>query len=137
MKKFLLTLVAVLAVSFAANAANYTMDESSIDAMIESCEEVAPVSFEAALPVQTPAAASLSSGEKKAAVSFILCTFLGGIGVHRHYLGTSKFMWAAYLFTFGGIFGVVPFVDWVMLIIGLVEDDVTEYIGNTKFFMWA
>lgn len=135
MKKFLLALVAVFAVSFAANAANYTMDESAIDAMIENCEEIAPLALEAALPVQSPA--SVSSSEKTAVVSFILCTFLGGFGIHRHYMGTSKGMWAAYTFTFGGIFGVVPFVDWIMLIIGLVDDDISAYIGNTKFFMWV
>ena len=136
MKKLVLTIIAVLAVSFAAGAANYTMDESAIDAMIESCEEIAPVSFQAAVP-SSPAPAAFSDGTKKAVTSFILCTFLGGFGVHRHYMGTSKGMWAAYTFTFGGIFGIVPFVDWVMLIIGMVDDDISEYIGNTKFFMWA
>ena len=46
-------------------------------------------------------------------------------------------MWAIYTFTFCGIFGIVPFVDWVMLLIGVVDDNISQYIGNTRFIMWA
>ena len=74
---------------------------------------------------------------KSRLVAFLLCFFLGGFGVHRHYLGTRPGMWAIYTFTFGGLFGIVPLIDWVMLLIGLVDDDISPYVGNTKFFMWA
>ena len=47
-------------------------------------------------------------------------------------------MWALYTFTFGGIFGIVPFVDFIVMLIDLVEDNgFGAYYGNTKFFMWA
>jgi hypothetical protein len=44
--------------------------------------------------------------------------------------------WVGYILTCGGIFGIVPFVDWIVLLIGLVEDDISKYVNNPKFFMW-
>ncbi len=136
MKKLLLILVAVFAVSFAANANSYTLDDAAIDALVENSVEVSPVLDLATLPA--PLAANLPAvGSPSPVGAFLLCFFLGGFGVHRHYLGTRPGMWAIYTFTFGGIFGIVPFVDWIMLLIGLVDDNISPYVGNTKFFMWA
>ena len=135
MKKFILSLIAVVAVAFSAGAANYTVDDDAIDARIEASAEVSPIDLMPAAAV--PAAASLSSGSAEPVASFLLCTFLGGFGVHRHYMGTRPWMWAIYTFTACGIFGIVPFVDWVMLLIGLIDDDISQYCGNTRFIMWA
>ena len=46
MKKFIISLFAVLALGIAANAANYSVDEASIDAMIEAAAEVSPLAME-------------------------------------------------------------------------------------------
>ena len=135
MKKVIFSLIAVLAIAVTANAANYTVDDDAIDALIEASAEVSPLDLMPEAPV--PAAASLTAGSPTPAASFILCTFLGGFGVHRHYMGTRPWMWAIYTFTAGGIFGIVTFVDWVMLLIGLVDDDISPYVGNTRFIMWA
>ena len=135
MKKLLFSLIAILAIEVSANAANYTIDDDAIDALIEASVEVSPLSLmpEAAVP----AAATLSSANSNPVAAFLLCTFLGGFGVHRHYMGTRPWMWAIYTFTFGGIFGIIPLIDWVMLIVGLVDDDISDFVGNTKFIMWA
>lgn len=135
MKKLLFSLIAILAIAVSANAANYTIDDDAIDALIEASVEVSPLSLmpEAAVP----AAATLSSANSNPVAAFLLCTFLGGFGVHRHYMGTRPWMWAIYTFTFGGIFGIIPLIDWVMLIVGLVDDDISDFVGNTKFIMWA
>ena len=135
MKRLFFSLIAILAITVSANAANYTVDDDAIDALIEASAEVSPLSLMPEAPV--PAAASFSSGSKSPIASFLLCTFLGGFGVHRHYMGTRPWMWAIYTFTCGGIFGIIPLVDWVMLLVGLVEDDISDYCGNTKFIMWA
>ena len=139
MKKFILSLIAVATMSFAASAANYSLNEDAVDAMIESCAEISPLTMTAEFPAASavPSNGVLSTSHNNPVGAFLLCTFLGGFGIHRHYLGTSKGMWAVYTFTFGGIFGVVPLIDWVMLIVGLVDDDVTPYLNNSKFFMWA
>lgn len=133
MKKFIVSSIAFLAISFGVNAANYTIDENIIDAMIENSVEVSPL----VLAAEAPAGASVASEDTVPVVSFILCTFLGGFGVHRHYLGTTRWMWALYTFTFGGIFGIVPFGDWIMLLVGIVEGNVSQYRGNMSFIMWA
>lgn len=140
MKKLVLTLIAVFAMTFAANAACFTANDDAIDALIESSVEVSPLAIDAEFPAMASEGSGsgvLSSSHNNPIASFLLCTFLGGFGIHRHYMGTAKFMWAAYTFTFGGIFGIVPLIDWVMLLVGLVDDDITPYVGNTKFFMWV
>ena len=135
MKKFIFSLIAILAIAVSANAANYKVDDAAIDALIEASAEISPLEFMPAAAV--PAAASLAAGAPSPIASFLLCTFLGGVGVHRHYMGTRPWMWAIYTFTGFGIFGIVPFVDWVMLLIGVVDDNISQYCGNTRFIMWA
>lgn len=135
MKKFIFSLIAIMAIAVSANAANYTVDDDAIDALMEASVEVSPIDLMPEAPV--PAAASLASGSPSPVASFLLCTFLGEFGVHRHYMGTRPWMWAIYVFTGFGIFGIVPFVDWVMLLIGLVDDNISQYVGNTRFIMWA
>jgi len=45
-------------------------------------------------------------------------------------------MWALYTFTCGGIFGIIPLVDWIMLLIGIIENNIGSYENNTNFIMW-
>jgi hypothetical protein len=52
-------------------------------------------------------------------------------------LGTKGSMWAIYTFTCGGIFGVVPLVDFFVLIAdGIVKENISKYENNESFFMW-
>lgn len=135
MKKFLITLAAVFAVAVSANAADYKVDDSAIDALIENATEICALdaaefsNFEA----QT---SSFNTKRVQPVVALVLNFFVGGFGIHRHYMGTAPGMWALYTFTFGGIFGIVTFVDFIMLIVGTVDDDISQYIDNRSFFMW-
>lgn len=134
MKKLVLSIIAVLAIAFSASAANYKVDNNAIDNLIENAEEVYT------LDIAAPAAANLpavSQKEVNSTTALILNFFLGYFGVHRHYLGTAPGMWALYTFTVGGIFGIVDMIDFIMLIIGVVNNDISKYINNRKFFMWA
>lgn len=136
MKKLVLIIAAVFGMAVAANAANYKVDDSAIDALIENAEEVMILDVAEAAPV----AANLPAVSQKSvqpAVALVLSFIVGGFGIHRHYMGTAPGMWALYTFTFGGIFGIVPLVDFIMLIIGTVDNDISRYINNRKFFMWA
>lgn len=136
MKKLVLIIAAVFGMAVAANAANYKVDDSAIDALIENAEEVMILDVAEAAPV----AANLPAVSQKSvqpAVALVLNFIVGGFGIHRHYMGTAPGMWALYTFTFGGIFGIVPLVDFIMLIIGTVDNDISRYINNRKFFMWA
>lgn len=136
MKKILITLVAVLAVAFSANATSYKADDTAIDNLIENATEVCTLDV-AEFSNFAASATTVSSKEVKPVVALLLNFFLGGFGIHRHYMGTAPGMWALYTFTFGGIFGIVTLVDFIMLIIGTVDDDISRYVNNRKFFMWA
>ena len=135
MKKLVLSIIAVLAIAFSASAANYKVDNNAIDNLIENAEEVYT------LDIAAPAAANLpavSQKEVNPTTALILNFFLGYFGIHRHYLGTAPYMWALYTFTVGGIFGIVDLIDFIMLIMGVVDNNnISKYINNRKFFMWA
>ena len=138
MKKLFLALVAVLAVTISANAASYTVNDEAVDALIEAAAEVSPMGMEAVSEAMATAGATVSSGNGDAVVGILLNFFLGGFGIHRHYLGTRPWMWAIYTFTIGGIFGIVPFVDFIVQILDLVEGaGAGRLAGNTKFIAWA
>jgi hypothetical protein len=47
-------------------------------------------------------------------VAFILCTFFGGLGVHRFYEG-KIFTGLIWLFTVG-LFGIGWFIDWIIIL---------------------
>ena len=115
MKKLVLIIAAVFGMAVAANAANYKVDDSAIDALIENAEEVMILDVAEAAPV----AANLPAVSQKSvqpAVALVLSFIVGGFGIHRHYMGTAPGMWALYTF---------------------VDNDISRYINNRKFFMWA
>jgi TM2 domain-containing membrane protein YozV len=75
-----------------------------------------------------------SHAENKKLVALILTATLGMLGVHRLYLGTKPWIPAIYLFTFGGCFFILPFIDFVVL---LISKDISKFENNNKVFMWA
>lgn len=76
-----------------------------------------------------------AGGQKSFAAALLLNFFLGGLGIHRLYLGTKTLTWVGYILTIGGIFGIVPLVDLIVLIVH--NKDISPYVDNPKFFMWA
>lgn len=75
-----------------------------------------------------------NGGGKSAILAIVLDLFLGGLGIHRAYLGTKTFTWIGYFLSCGGIFGIVPLVDLIVLAIN--AGDISKYEDNSKFFMW-
>jgi len=80
-------------------------------------------------------AAQFRASDKTFVAAILLNFFLGGLGIHRLYLGTATLTWVGYILTFCGIFGIVPLIDFVVLIVH--NEDISPYVDNTKFFMWA
>ncbi len=78
------------------------------------------------------------SADKSEVVAFILSWVVGVLGIHRIYMGTSTGVVVGYILTCGGL-GIVALVDWIVLLIALVDDDKTidKYVGSKRFFMWA
>lgn len=139
MKKVSLAICLLLAVFFvkSANASSYSIDMNSIDKMFSEAVETSMISVNAgalnALPSNAQTTA-VASKEKNFVTAVLLDFFLGGFGVHRFYLGTKTMTGVGYILTCGGIFGIVPLVDLIVLIVD--NDDISPYIDNPKFFMW-
>jgi TM2 domain-containing membrane protein YozV len=75
-------------------------------------------------------AKALAGGEHNAALAILLAFFIGWTGIHRVYLGGKPILILLYIITFGGIFGILPLIDFIRLIIGHMD----HYEGNDKFF---
>ncbi len=138
MKKLFLVVilfVAVLSIN-QANASTYSVNEQAIDQLFASAIETSMISMNATelSSVASSVSSTVMAQEKDAIVAIALDFFLGGLGIHRFYLGTETLTGLAYIFTCGGIFGIVPLVDFVVLIID--NKDISAYINNPKFFMW-
>ncbi|MBP3254276.1 MAG: TM2 domain-containing protein [Bacteroidales bacterium] len=145
MKKAILLIAALTAFSAAlmAEDGKYVLNNAAIENAFAQAEEISvdniglfsQQAFDlfANTSSQMPAAYRSSVNPW---VSWALCWVLGEFGVHRHYMGTSRYMWATYTFTCCGIFGIVPLVDWVVLLVGAIQGDIRDYENNTKFFMW-
>ena len=58
---------------------------------------------------------------KSRLVAFLLCTFLGGLGIHRFYVGKTGtgVLWLLTL----GCLGIGSFVDWIMILCCSFKDN--------------
>lgn len=138
MKKLILIIVlfvTILSVN-QANASSYSVNEQAVDQLFENAIETSMISMNAneLSAVASNVSTTVMAAEKDAIVAIALDFFLGGLGIHRFYLGTETLTGLAYIFTCGGIFGIVPLVDLIVLIID--NKDISAYINNPKFFMW-
>ena len=130
MKKFFAVIVALFAVVAVANAANYSVDEASIDALFTEAVMEAPAAPAAALPA--------IGGDPQITniISLVVdMVGLGFFGIHRLILGTQPINCLWYILTVGGIFGIIPLIDWVMILIDLINGS-ASYLDNPAFIMW-
>ncbi len=139
MKKLIVVVVLLIAVLSVkqANASSYSVNEQAIDQLFDNAVETSMVSVNApdlSSVMSNTSATLMPSKQKDAVVAIVLDFFLGGFGIHRFYLGTETLTGLGYILTCGGIFGIVPLVDFVVLIID--NKDISPYVNNPKFFMW-
>lgn len=139
MKKVLVILSLIIfsvSLSFAGTD-QYFVNDNEIDALFESATLVDFQQIEnmdITSPFSAPNAAFAQGGDQPI-VAFLLCWFFGSIGIHRAYMGNPiHILW--YTITCGGIFGIVVLVDWIMLLLGVIENDISQYVDNPAFFMW-
>ncbi len=57
----------------------------------------------------------------------------GIVGLHRIYLGTKPYVPVAYIATLGGVFGILPFIDFCAI---TFDKDFDRYRDNGQIFMW-
>jgi TM2 domain-containing membrane protein YozV len=58
----------------------------------------------------------------------------GIVGLHRIYLGTKPYVPVVYIASLGGIFGILPFIDFCTITFGKNFD---QYRDNGNVFMWV
>lgn len=119
--------------SIQSEASIYHIDHEAVDQMFAQAEQVDMLAMNSMAPMATTT--TFVAQEKDPVIAFILAWFLGPLGIHRAYLGTSTGTIIGYILTAGGC-GIVAFVDWVVLLIGMINDDISQYVDNPRFFMW-
>jgi len=59
--------------------------------------------------------------EKKRLVASLLCFFLGGLGIHRFYVGKVG-TGILQIVTIAGFFGIWVLIDFIMILVGKFKD---------------
>ncbi len=58
----------------------------------------------------------------------------GIVGLHRIYLGTKPYVPVAYVASLGGVFGILPFIDFCAIVFD--RKNFEHYKDNGQVFMW-
>ena len=133
MKKVLFTFALVFSVIFTTTAnSNYYVNDTEVETLLEESIQVNP--FENSVDFANFVKAADQSGDKNAWIAVIIDLLIGGLAIHRVYLDGTPLLILGYLFTFGGIFGLLPLGDLIVLIIN--NQDISKYVGSDAFIMW-
>ena len=117
----------------------YQVNDNKIDKLLDNGQEITIADLNAMNLFNNMGISKVSASSPNPVVATILAMpwlGVGLFGIHRLYLGTETGTFLAYLFTLGGC-GIISLVDFIVLAVGLIEEDVSRYIDNPKFIMWA
>jgi TM2 domain-containing membrane protein YozV len=122
MKKILLTVLVgfILAATFNQSRAAFPVKQAQTVVTSATNEKNAQIVSEQNLNEEAVAeAAAKQGGGKSQLVALLLCAFLGGLGIHRFYLG---YIWqgVVQLLTAGGC-GIWALIDFIRIITGSLQ----------------
>ena len=117
-----------------ASASSYRVDDAAVESVLTSAKPIAMQLVSSATSLVSPYSTDAVMADKNVWIAVLLDFFLGGIAIHRVYLGGTPVLILGYFITFFGIFGLIPLIDLIVLIIS--NQDISKYVGSNKFFMW-
>jgi hypothetical protein len=131
MKKLFLIAVASLFIgsSFASSTSSYVADDTQIEQLFASSEEVSLNSSDEATALMLNVN-SVNGGDQTKTGFLVRAWFCGFIGLHRSYMGT-KGLWWKYFCTFN-VIGCIDF--WGTVFKG--DEFFSKFKGNDKFVAW-
>jgi hypothetical protein len=89
--------------------------------------EVAPaVAAEESAAAPQPEMGSMGGANKSQLIAALLCFFLGGLGIHRFYLGYIA-IGILQILTAGGFFGIWVFIDFIRILLGTLKPKHGKY----------
>jgi len=68
------------------------------------------------------------TSEKKRLIALLICFFIGGLGIHRFYVGKTG-TGVLQLLTFGGL-GIWALIDFIMILAGAFKDSEGKIISD-------
>jgi TM2 domain-containing membrane protein YozV len=136
MKQTFLLVITLLAfsTSYANNSSKYFVNDEKIENVMQESTQI-DFTVDSAQLEMLMNSESIQQ-DKSAWVAFAIAFVVGGLGIHRVYLGGKGSLILIYIVTCFGIFGVVPMIDWIVLLVGAIKGDISQFIGSDKFFMW-
>lgn len=132
MKKVLFTTAIALCAMFTSSANSFYVNDAEVETLLEESVQVNP--FENGVEMASFMTTDAVQADKNVWIAVALDFFLGGIAIHRVYLGGTPILILGYFFTFGGIFGILPLGDLIALVIN--NDDISKYVDSNAFIMW-
>ncbi len=135
MKRILLFVAVILLASYTVTAENehYRVNEAAVEQMFANAEHL---TLDGLTDMNAFTGIDAEMSAKNPWVAWLL-TYTGSVGIcgiHRLYLGTKTSTFIIYFCTGGGC-GIVQTIDWVLLLMGAINDDIRKYVDNDKFLM--
>ncbi len=140
MKKLLLiACLAMISIGSFAKSSDYRIDDAQVESVLNEGTTYTPASLDLdltdpSMELRNELYADKIAADKDPLVAILLDVFVGGLAIHRVYLGGNPILILGYLVTCGGIFGILPIGDLIVLAINY--DDISPYVNNSKFIMW-
>lgn len=137
MKRILLLLAVVLMASYTVNAETeyYRVNEAAVEQMFINADQL-NIDGYADLSSFTAIDATVAAKNPWVALALNTVAYFTGIcGIHRLYLGSKTTIFLLYFCTGGGC-GIVQAIDWVLLLMGALNEDIRKYENNDKFIMF-